>query len=174
MLRDSRTVLLRLCLARWSAGGARNEAFIRIEIEGTDPRIVVVPRIWIERVLEPSPDAPSGVHWTTYSAGLDSKTALIPLQVVDGTLMRPVRVAATPDGTIPQGDSLELQTATPLIVVVECADVSATLPDAAGQSLWFALDCYPADPSLQPADFDDLLHKIRCSQPAAVSLQAAP
>jgi hypothetical protein len=170
MLRDSRTVLLRLCLARWGTGGAAT-GYPLIQIEGTDPRIVVIPRLWIERMAEPPGDLPANVFWTAYSAGLDSKANLIPLQVVEGTLQRPIR-PVSPDGLTANGDNLELQTCTPIILQVECAVQVATA--AAGQSLWFALDCYPADPSLRPEDFDDLLHKVRVSQPAAISLQAAP
>ena len=172
MLRSAQTVLARLCLARWSTGGSSATGFPRIEIEGCDPRIVVVPRLWIERTSEPAGDVPANVYWTAYSAGLDSKRNLIPLQVVDGTLQRPIR-PVSPDGLTAQGDSLEFQTCTPLILQIECAVQAAGVTIANGQSLWFALDVCPADPSLDPCDFDAILHAIRCSQPAPLSLQVA-
>jgi hypothetical protein len=172
MLRGSRTVLDRLCLARWSVGGAAAQGFLRVDIEGTDPRIIVVPRLWIERLVEPAGDVPANVFWTTYSAGLNSQRNLIALAVVDGTLQRPIR-PVTPDGMTANGDSLEFQTCTPLILSIECALPDAGLTSANGQSLWFALDAFPAEPSLSPEDFDRILHEIRVSQPSPVSLQVS-
>lgn len=146
--------------------------FPRIEIEGCDPRIVVVPRVWIERLTEPAGDVPANCYWTAYSAGFDSRRNLIPLQVIDGTLQRVIR-GPSPDGLTAQGDNLELQCCTPLILQIECAVQEPGVTEANGQSLWFALDCYPADPSLAPEDYDHLLHEVRCSQPAPLSLQVA-
>jgi hypothetical protein len=171
MLRAAKTVLDRLCLTRWGATALSATGTVRIDIEGCDPRIVVVPRLWIERLSEPAGDVAAGVSWSAYSAGKDSRSNLVPLQLVPGAIARPVRAAAAPDGTIPQGDNLELICSTPLVLVVACADVSGTLTSAAGQSLWFALDAGPAEPSLSPEDFDALLHAIRCSQPAAIAVK---
>lgn len=174
MLPKPRTVVDRIRLAGWASGsGVRARAgALRIEITGADPRIVLVPRVWIERASEPAGDIASGVSWSAFSAGFDSNKNLVPLKVVEGAASRPLRASAAADGTIPQGDNLELQTATPIILVISCADVSGTVPHSAAQSLWFALEAYPADPSQSPGDFDGLLHLIRCSQPPALALVA--
>jgi hypothetical protein len=172
MLRPSKIVLEPLCLARWFAAATPTQGFPRIDIIGCDPRIVVVPRLWIERTSEPAGDVPANVYWTAYSAGLDSRRNLIPLAVVDGALQRPIR-PISPDGLTAQGDNLELQAATPIILQIECAVQEAGVTTANGQSLWFAVDVYPADPSLDPGDFDALFHAIRCSQPAPLSLNVA-
>ena len=171
MLRAGKIVLDRLCLARWLVGAPAAAADIRIDIEGCDPRIVVVPRLWIERITDPSANVDAGVSWTTYSAGLDSVRNLIPLQIVQGASARPVRAARAADGTTLNGDNLELQCSTPLVLIIACADVSATVLSSMGQSLWFACEAYPSDPSLSPADFDALLHAIRVSQPTPIAVK---
>lgn len=171
MLAPLRTVLEKVCLARWQTSAASPTATIRIEIEGCDPRVVVVPRLWLERAVAwtGTPDA-SGVSWSTYSAGEDSMGALIPLQVVQGASNRPLVAGAELDGIIPQGDNLELQCATALIVIVLCQNVSAVLTSSEEQELWFGLEAYPADPSLSPMDFVDLLHLIRVSSPSPIAI----
>ena len=171
MLAAARIVLERLCLAQWRADGVATGS-IRIDIQGCDPRIVVVPRIWLERASETAGTIPPAALWTAYSAGYDSRKNLVPLQVVDGTLNRPIQAAGHIDGTIPQGDNLELQCATPVILIVNFADSSGILSETNAQSCWCALEAYPADPSLSEQDFDRLLHLIRCSQPSQLSLLA--
>lgn len=170
MLAPRKTVLEKRQIAAWGSAGAA-AGNVLIDIYGCDPRIVLVPRVWLERVTEPAGDVPGAVSWSAYSAARSQYGNLIPLQAVDGALARVIRAATEADGTIPAGDNLELQMSTDLILVVAC--VAGTVPASAGQTLWFGLDAYPADPSVSPSDFDEILHGIHVSEPGALAIQTA-
>ena len=98
-LRNRRLVQDKVRLAGWGTGPQSKTASLRIDVEGCDPRIVVVPRVWIQRQAPPSPDVATGVTWSAYSAGRDGYNNLIPLQVVEGANARAVSFATQADGT---------------------------------------------------------------------------
>jgi hypothetical protein len=150
------------------AGGIR-VGVLRIEIHNCDPRLVLVPQLWIERVAEPANDQPACVLWSHYSARTDKTASFIVLSDVPGSTNRPLRPLGShrADGCYTQGDNLELQASTPLAIGIVCTDPSPNaIDDALGQILWFALDAYPADPGCTSEQFERMLHDLQCHTPA--------
>lgn len=161
MLRRARNVIRATPLAAWTADGAAASGSLQLRIEGADPRLLLVPRLWVER-KGVADGKPTGITWSLYSAGEDSQGGAIALRRVDGATARPLGPTTAPgsDGVASVGDNLEISAATPLILAVVCA-APASAGDLNGQVLWFALDAFPADISLSPADYDGLLGEVK-------------
>ena len=170
-----RAVIAPRPLARWGTYpvGFPITAQIVIDIQGVDPRLVLVPSVWVERVAETSQEIASGVTWSAFSAVRNNAGALLALHVLDGCDSRPVRPIGSHrgDGIYTQGDNLELQASTPLLLAIACAEHDADFPDPYAQTLWFALDAFPADPACTAADFDRMLQDVRCDCPPEIQLQ---
>ena len=169
MLRRARNVIRPTPLALWQVEGAAAGASV-IRLSGVDPRLLLVPRLWLERPAELTPASPTGVTWSLYSAGEDSRGGTIILRVVGDASARPIGPTLSPgaDGIIQAGDNLEVDAATDLFVVVNYAAVAGNT--IRGQVLWFALDAYPAETSLSPEDYDGLLADVRAQCPPVVEI----
>ena len=173
MLRRSRNVVRAAPLAAWVNDSSHPPvtANVSVRLEGIDPRLVVVPRLWIERPGSVTPANPTGVTWSMYSVGEDSQGGIVILRAVDGATSRVIGPNATPgaDGVAPLGDNLEIAAATDLLLVVRCSAVTAaSIP---GQTLWFAVDAFPADVSLSPEDYDGLIQGVKAQFASAVRVQ---
>jgi len=175
MLRRSRTIVRAMPLASWDlSDGALASVNISIRLQGIDPRLVVVPRIWVQRTgqgFSVTPANPTGVTWSLYSLGEDHQGGIVVLRPVDGAVARVIGPTAAPgaDGIAPLGDNLEITAATDLLVVIRCAAVTAsTIP---GQVLWFGINAFPADVSLSPEDYDGLIAAVTAQIPQAVRIQ---
>jgi hypothetical protein len=143
-----------------------------IEIRGVDPRLILVPCLWVERVAEAlGPEQPAGVTWSAFSAVDADAGGLIALGVLTGCDNRPVRPTGSHrgDGVYVQGDNLEIQASTSILLAVACAE--GGFDDAHAQTLWFSLDAYPADPATDASDFDRMLQDVRCNCPSTINLQ---
>ena len=169
MLRRARNVIRPTPIAAWLADGLSTGA-ITIRLSGVDPRLLLVPRLWAERPGGTTPANPTGVTWSLYSAGEDSRGGTIPLRAVDGASARPIGPTMSPgaDGTVQAGDNVEIDAATDLLVVVRCAAVGANTIQ--GQVLWFSLDAFPAETSLSPEDYDGLLADVRAQCPPVLEI----
>jgi hypothetical protein len=169
MLRRARNVFRPTPVAAWLTSGLSTGA-ISIRLSGVDPRLLLVPRLWVERPGGTTPDNPTGVTWSLYSAGEDSRGGTVPLRVVEGANARPIgpTMSAGADGTVQAGDNIEIDAATDLLVVARCAAVGPNT--IRGQTLWFALDAYPAETSLSPEDYDGLLADVRAQCPPVLEI----
>jgi hypothetical protein len=187
VLRVERKVIERRPIARWLPALGSLGARIVIPVENLDPRVVLVPSLWVERVTDvagPSgPDAGvgAGVTWSAYSAIRDSRENLRGLSVLPGFAARAVRPAAAwqSDGTLLAGDTMELSTGNAVLLVVACADVSGTLGAPDYQVLYFSLDAFPADALAESESiqgnreaYHGLLDRITCAVPSVVSVRS--
>jgi len=161
MLRRPRTVQAPMVLADWNQTSTEGTRNVQVLIEGVDPRLVLVPQLWVTGAPERSA---YGVHvqWSVFSVADGIGGSKIVLHVVENADARVIGPTLTPralDGIAPAGDNLEINAATDLLVVIACNAGGADGPD--GQRLWFRLDAYPDSPSLSPEDYSGLLEMVR-------------
>ena len=170
MLRRLRTVQTPTVLASWKPGSAQTRA-VQILVEGVDPRLVLVPQLWV--TSDPSKSGENVcVQWSVFSVAEGLGGSKVPLRAVDGAdarIIGPTLAARAIDNIVTAGDNLEINAATDLIIVAACNANAAPGPDT--QKLWFRLDAYPAETSLRPEDYNGLLAevKVQISNPGEVA-----
>jgi hypothetical protein len=161
-LRKPKIVIPPKCIAVQDVEGGLTGR-LEILITGCDPRLILVPSIWAKRVVDDEGPTGSyasiaaGVKWSIYSAHFDEKNDLKVLKPLLGWEGRTVRPADAwrPDGTLAAGDNAEISTCTPLVIVVQLAEIYNDLPVWAGQSVWFSLEAFPSDALTEADDGSD-------------------
>jgi hypothetical protein len=168
MLRRARNVIHPTPLAAWTEDVGQEGGNIVIRLEGVDPRLLLVPRLWIERPAGIATTNMTGVTWSLYSAGEDSRGGTIALHAADGAFQRIIgpEFGEGYDGIVQAGDNLEINAATDVLIVAACVSV----PNIGGQILWFALDAFPAETSLTPEDYDGLLAAVKAQIPPCITI----
>lgn len=183
-LRKPTTIVQPVCLAVQTPGTGSAGANLQIAIEGCDPRLVVVPSLWVERATDSAGPAgtnaavASGVTWTAYSARRNAKGDLKTFCPLPGFEDRAIRGANAwgADGILRAGDSFELSSTLPIVLGIRIADITGQLSSTCQQSLWFALEVCPSD-ALEEAragqedgeTYAGLLRELAVSKPSDVA-----
>jgi hypothetical protein len=163
MLHKMRTVLAPTVLASWTqnptAPATRQP---RVLLENVDPRLVLVPQLWVTRGPASTPGDGVYVTWSAFSVGYGQNGDQVVLRVIAGADSRVIGPTLTPrtlDGIATAGDNLEMSAATPILIVAACNSGGLDGPDT--QKLWFKLDAYPAETSLTPGDYEGLIQAVK-------------
>lgn len=179
MLRRMREVMTPVPLLYENpAGTGAPSAVQRIVIQGVDPRLVLVPRLWARRIDALAPAEKINCRWSCFSLGADANGAIVILSVVEGFDDRKLGGAAESfdpstrsDGVVPVGDNAEIKASTPILIAVRSVVRAGRIETPRfSQSIWFGLDAYPADPSVSPEDFEGLIRAVRSTVPPPVEV----